>query len=200
VTHFLIKKTKTKKMKNFKRFAIVALFAISGFAASAQDTQTDNHVITVVVPSVALLDLESSTGKNFTATFVQPTPLEAGQKLNAPADNSAVWLNYSSILPASGVLSRRVDVKLSALVPGVTMSVVAGAATTGAGTKGTPTSAVTLTATDQPIINSIGSAYTATGASNGHQLTYSFSAADADYSALKAGSTAVTVTYTLVDN
>jgi hypothetical protein len=183
-----------------KRILGLAIITFLGFKASAQDTQTDNHQITVVIPNIALLDLESSVAKNFTSTFVQPTPLEAGQKITAPTSNSDVWLNYSSILPSTVVLSRRVDVKLNALIAGVDISVVAGASSTGFGTKGTPTSAVTLTTTNQPLINSIGSAYTVSGASNGHNLTYSFAAADANFANLRAASTAVTVTYTLVDN
>lgn len=189
---------------NFKKITLLTSLSISviAFMSNAQDTQTDNHQITVVVPSVALLDLETSVSKNFSATFVQTTPFEAGDKITIPAANSDIWLNYSSILAATGLgsTSRRVDVKASSLVGGVTISVVAAAATTGFGTKGTPTSAVTLTTADQPIINSIGSAYTVSGPSNGHRLTYSFSALDANYAALKAGSTVVTVTYTLADN
>ena len=183
-----------------KRILAIAVITFLSFKASAQDTGTDNHQISVVIPNIALLDLESSGTKNFTSTFVQPTPLEAGQKISAPANNNDTWLNYSSILPSTLVLSRRVDVKLNTPVPGVDISVVAGASASGSGTKGTPTSAVTLTATNQPLINSIGSAYTATGASNGHNLTYAFTAADANYGNLRAATTVVTVTYTLVDN
>ncbi len=191
-------KTKNKKMK---RILSLAFLALLGFKATAQDTQTDNHQITVVVPTVALLDLEASGGvKDFTATFVQPIPLEAGQKITSPLDNSALWLNYSSILPATVVLSRKVLVKLNAPVPGVDISVVAGTSASGFGTKGTPTSAVTLSTTDQPLINSIGSAYTVTGPSNGHNLTYSFVTADANYANLRGNSTVVIVTYTLADN
>lgn len=92
-------------------------------------------------------------------------------------------------------------VKASALVPGVDVSVVAAAATaSGKGTLGTPTAAVTLTLTDQALITGIGSAYTETGVSNGHQLTYSFTAPDVDYGSLVASNTGFIVTYTLADN
>ncbi len=56
----------------------------TSLAAAAQDNNTDNHQITVSIPNVALLDLETGGTRNFTASFVQPTPLEAGQKLSAP--------------------------------------------------------------------------------------------------------------------
>lgn len=188
-------------MKKIKNLAILSAFVILGFHATAQDTRTDNHTITIVVPNVALLDLETSVSKNFTSTFVQPTPLEAGEKVTVPTSNTDLWLNYSSIIPTT-VTSRRVDVKTDVLVPGVDIAVVAGTSATGFGTKGTPTAAVTLTTSDQPIINTIGSAYTVSGPSKGHQLTYSFTALDANYANLRAvtGGTVVTVTYTLVDN
>lgn len=189
---------------NLKKITQLIFLSISSLAfnANSQDTQTDNHQITVVIPNVALLDLETSLSKNFSAAFTQATPFEAGDKLTIPAANGDLWLNYSSILAATGLgsTSRRVDVKASALVPGVTISVVAAPSTTGFGTKGTPSASVTLTTADQPIITAIGSAYTVSGPSNGHKLTYSFAALDANYAALKAGSTVVTVTYTLADN
>lgn len=185
-------------MKNFKRLTILSALAIVSFGAKAQDTRTDNHIITIVVPDVALLDLEPTTGgKDFTSTMTQTA--EAGDKVTLPASNTNLWLNYSSIVPTTIVTARRVSVKASVLVPGMDISVVAGTSTTGFGTKGTPTSAVTLTLVDQPLINGIGSAYTVTGASKGHQLTYAFTALDANYGNLRAGSTPVTVTYTLVD-
>lgn len=188
-------------MRTTFKISLLAALAICSlqFKAFAQDTQTDNHQITVVIPNIALLDLETSVAKNFTATYVQPTPLEAGEKINTPANNTDLWLNYSSIIPTT-VTSRRVDVKASATVAGTNITVVAAAATTGAGTRGTPASTVTLTTSDQAVITGIGSAYTVTGASNGHRLTYAFSAADGDYANLRAGSATVTVTYTLVDN
>ena len=187
-------------MKKVHTLAILAISSLIATGVNAQDTSTDNHQVTVVVPNVALLDLETSVAKNFPATFTQPTPLEAGQKVSVPTNNTDLWLNYSSIIPST-VTARTVKVKASALVPGVGIAVVAATATTGGkGTLGTPTPAVTLTTADQSLITGIGSAYTESGPSKGHQLTYSFTANDADYAALRAASTAITVTYTLVDN
>ena len=185
-------------MKKIKLIVAIGFLVFLGSKASAQDTQTDNHTITVVVPNVALLDLEATT-RNFSATFVQPTPLEAGDRLTNPANNTDLWLNYSSIVAASGITSRRVQAKVSALVPGVDIAVTAGAASTGGGTRGTG-STITLTATDQNLVTAIGSAFTGSGISNGHQLTYAFTALDANYGNLRTASPVITVTYTLVDN
>ncbi len=182
-------------MKQIKIIAIVVSLMFLGSKASAQDTPTDNHTITVVVPNVALLDLEATT-RNFTSTFVQPT--EAGTKLTVPVANADLWLNYSSIIGGL-ITSRRVQVKINALVPGVDIALTAAAASTGAGTRGTG-STVTLTAIDQNLVTGIGSAYTGTGISSGHNLSYAYTALDANYGAIRAASPVVTVTYTLVDN
>ncbi|GLU56133.1 hypothetical protein Dfri01_55940 [Dyadobacter frigoris] len=163
------------------------------------DGRIDSHIITVVVPQVALLDLESSSTKDFTATFVAPT--EAGNKLDAPQDNITTWLNYSSI--QTSTTPKRVDVKAAPVITGLDIHLVAAIASAGTvGAKGTPNAGITLSTADQPLITAIGSAYTLNGANNGHQLTYSFDTVldNANYGALRSGSTAVTVTYTLVDN
>lgn len=183
-------------MQNLKKLAILSFFAALGFNASAQDKSADGHQITIVVPEVALLDIETAERKDFAATF--PTTLEAGEKIAAAEKNSSLWLNYSSILYKTE--SRHIDVRASALIPGVDITVEAGESTSGSGTLGKPTGSVILTEKDQPIITSIGSAYTNSGAKNGHQLTYSFSTPDENYAKLRAGKTAVTLTYTLADN
>ncbi|WP_221392212.1 hypothetical protein [Dyadobacter sp. NIV53] len=187
-----------KKLTNLTFTFVLTLALGSSVSLFAQDTNTDNHQITVEIPTVALLDLETAGTKNFTATFTQPTPLEAGDKLTAPALNNSLWLNYSSI--QAGTTTKRVDVNSSALVNGVDIHLVAGTSASGFGTKGTPTAGFNLTASDQTLINGIGSAYTVSGPNNGHQLTYTFAAADANYANLRSGNTTVTVTYTLADN
>ena len=175
-------------------------FAVSlGFSGSAiaqVDTHTDNHQITVVVPTVALLDLESDTPDNLTATFVAPT--EAGEKIAAPEAISTIWLNYSSI--QNGQKTKRVDVETSALVPGVDIRIQAGASGTGVGTLGQAELPFNLTVLPKKLIDGIGSAYTTSGPSKGHPLTYSFLAEDGNYADIRSGSPLVTVKYTLVEN
>lgn len=183
-------------MQNLKKVALLSMFAVLGLNASAQDKNTDGHQITVVVPEIALLDIETDARRDFEAAF--PTTKEAGEKLAAAEKNSTLWLNYSSILGARE--SRRVDVRISKPVDGVDINVVAGEVSTGAGTWGKPTGLLLLTDADQTVVEGIGSTYTNTGAKNGHQLTYSFSTPDENYAKLRAGKTDVTVTYTLADN
>ena len=179
-------------------FAAIAIAFGSTLPAFAQDDADDTHQITVVIPTVALLDLESATSKDFSATFAQPTPLEAGQKLNVPAVNNSLWLNYSSIQTLT--TPKKVTVETSAIVPGVDINVTAAVSASGAGDLGDPTaSPVKLAVAPQSLITGIGSAYTVTGPNKGHQLTYAFLAEDGNYADLRSGSTTVTVKYTLAD-
>lgn len=168
----------------------------------AQDSNTDNHTIGVTVPEVALLDIEPAASKNITMGFTAPT--EAGLPITAPADNSDLWLNVSSIVTATGGIdpSRKVSVKVDATIPGVDINVTAAAdAGNGAGTTGTvsPT-AITLTTANQDIVTGIGSCYTGTGANNGYNLTYSIAQTSTNYGNMVANSNTVTVTYTISDN
>lgn len=186
-----------------KRYTLLSfMFAatLAGFSgrAVAQDTDTDDHTITVEVPVVALLDIEAATSTNFTATFTKPASDEAGNKIVAPSANTSLWLNYTSI--QAGTTTKKVNVIADVLAPGVDIHVVAAAAAGGAGAKGTPTAGFNLSTSNQELISNIGSAYTASGPTSGHQLTYTFAAADANYANLRSGSTVVTVTYTLADN
>ncbi|NBA87315.1 hypothetical protein GVN16_16190 [Emticicia sp. CRIBPO] len=183
-------------------FALVCFIGLGLGSSFGQDTKTDNHTVSITIPEVAILDLELSTSKNLTMNFVAPT--EAGNPITAPVNNTTLWLNYSSIVEPTGVdASRTVSVKTSALIPGVDIKVTAGAdAGAGAGTKGVPVAAgVTLTTTDQNLITGVGSSWTDTGVSKGHQLTYAVSLTSAaTYSSLVSGTSTVTVTYTLSAN
>lgn len=192
-------------MKKLKFTLAVSLVAVAFSATlNAQDTNTDNHTITISVPEVALVDIEPAATKNITLGFTAPT--EAGQPLVANAANSTLWLNYSSIKSVADP-TRNVSVKLNAIIPGIDIHVTAAAATgSGGGTLGTPAAQLTLSAADQTIISGIGSAYTGNGANNGHNLTYALAPGSgpggvAVYADLQATATSVaTVTYTISDN
>ncbi|HAO07411.1 MAG TPA: hypothetical protein DCQ50_10545 [Chryseobacterium sp.] len=192
-------------MKRFKFTLALSLVAIAVSShVSAQDTNTDNHTITISVPEVALVDIEPAASKNITLGFTAPT--EAGNPIVANAANTTLWLNYSSIKSVADP-TRNVSVKLNAVIPGIDINVTAAAATgSGGGTLGTPSAQLTLSAADQTIISGIGSAYTGNGANNGHNLTYALAAGSgpggvATYADLTAAATTVaTVTYTISDN
>ncbi|MEN4758708.1 MULTISPECIES: hypothetical protein [unclassified Chryseobacterium] len=192
-------------MKKLK-FTLAMSLAAVAFSATlhAQDTNTDNHTITISIPEVALVDIEPAATKNITLGFTAPT--EAGQPIVANAANTTLWLNYSSIKSVADP-TRNVSVKLNAIIPGIDIHVTAAAATgSGGGTLGTPSAQLTLSAADQTIISGIGSAYTGNGANNGHNLTYALAPGSgpggvAVYADLQATATTVaTVTYTISDN
>lgn len=154
-----------------KLFALVALGVAFAFNTNAQDAATADHTVAIAIPEVAILDLEGTTSVSLSVV----APTEAGAAVDfSGATNSAVWVNYSSIVGTTET-ARAVAAKISAnAVPsGMLLKVTAGAdAGSGDGTMGTSAGQITLTASDQTIISGIGSSYTADGSSNGHNLTY----------------------------
>ncbi|NBA87317.1 hypothetical protein GVN16_16200 [Emticicia sp. CRIBPO] len=148
----------------------------------------------VTLPSVALLDIEpsGSVSLNFTS------PSEAGNILGSSSTNNSKWINITSAV-ASGV-TRKITARISGTAPaGVRLRVsAASVAGSGAGTRGTPGSALFLTTSDQILINGIGGGYTGTGNTNGFNLTYSLDIQT--YNLLKSGAYTFSVVYTLADN
>ena len=154
-----------------KLFALAALGVVFAINANAQDDADDNHTVAISIPEVAILDLEGSTSVSLSVD----APTEAGEAVDfSNATNNDVWVNYSSIVGTSET-SRTVAAKISsnAVPSGMLLKVTAGSdAGNGDGTMGTSSGTVTLTSSDQTVITGIGSAYTADGSTNGHQLTY----------------------------
>lgn len=193
-----------------KKIIVFGVFCMAlNFVSFSQDTNTDNHTLTVTVPEVALLDLEAAGSKNFGLTFTGPKLAglaEAGLRIANPLPNATIWINYSSIVTASGPdVSRDVNVTSSIGAPGgVNLTATAAPTSVGAGggVTGTGISNVTIDNTVQPIVTGIGSCYTGNGPTNGHLLTYNASvqSGSANYSLLVAGVTPMIITYTLTDN
>jgi hypothetical protein len=159
----------------------------------AQDTYEAGEAITYDLPAMRILDLEGTAPS---LTLVAPD--EAGTAI-ADATSNSSWINYTSIIES--LATNKVTVALTGTVPaGTTLKVVAAAqAGTGDGTFGSPTEAVTLSTTPADLITAIGSCYTGTGNTNGHQLTYTWSVDDADYASVVAASgTDITATYTII--
>jgi hypothetical protein len=200
-------------MKLQKLF-FAAVIVLSANAALAQDGKIASHSVNISIPEIALLDLEDGTsaqdGSQQTVgqiTLVGEMPVEAGDKMTFGdlATNNDIWMNYSSIV--SGTSSRNVSVKISsgAVPTGLKLTVEAGAATTGAGTWGGVTGALTLVDENQAaqdIVETIGSVYTESGKDKGHNLTYKLNLADdtTTYGSLRFDTTtALVITYTLSD-
>ncbi|MDZ7846717.1 MAG: hypothetical protein U5L96_08075 [Owenweeksia sp.] len=192
-------------MKRMNMFYTVALAATFSIALNAQDDNDDVHDIVVSVPEVALVDIEASGGTSINLGPAAPT--EAGLPLDfSGQSNSDLWLNYSSIKSTANDPTRDITALISGgtLPSGMSLDVTAAAdAGNGDGAMGSSAGAVTLSASNQNVITGIGSAYTADGVSNGHNLTYALalSGAAGAYAALDAdNANTVQITYTITDN
>lgn len=186
-------------MKNLAVITLTAIFLTTAINIFADDTNNGSHSISINIPEVALLDLEG--GSSISLAPSAPTEAGAAFDFSSATDNS-IWVNYSSVVAAGK--SRTVTVAItSGTVPtGMLLNVTAGGyAGNGKGNLGTASPAVTLTSSAKNIITGIGSCYTETGASKGHNLAYSLVLDSADdYDGLVQGSTSITVTYTLTDD
>lgn len=176
-----------------KLSAIILLVGLSvGFA---QDSNSDNHKVSIVIPQIALLDIEPEASKDISIEMTAPT--EAGETLSDKTDDN-LWLNVTSIV-ASGA-TRDISVKIDAPVSGLDLKVVSAAYSgSGFGSWGTPQPEVTLSTSDQTLVSGIKSGYTFNGDGNGFNLTYTATPkATSDFGDLVSTTgTDITVTYTL---
>lgn len=193
-------------MKNVNKFLFALALGAISFGANAQDDADDFHTVAVGVPEVFIVDLEVASGsKNITVGPAQASPAEAGAALDfTNSTDNSLWLNYSSIVE-NVTTTRNVTaaITVGTLPTGVTVAVFAGAdAGSGDGNVGTTAGSVTLSGTAQNVVTGIGSCYTGTGATSGHNLTYTvaLAAGAGSYGTLFTdNNTTLTVTYTITD-
>lgn len=180
------------------KILFAALIIFTSTNTFAQDTETDSHNVTITIPEIALLDLESNTAKNI--TLIGEHSGEAGDPLDfSNATDDSIWLNYSSIVGSNKTRSVSVEITNGSVPEGLQLNVEASISATGNGDLGTPGDSITLSGTAQDLITGVGSAYTETGDEKGHKLTYTLSQ-NGDYGDLEIGSgTTLTITYTLSD-
>ena len=184
-------------------FAAVLVVATST-SMFAQDKNEDSHTLTLGIPEVALLDIESVSSNAISLKATAPT--EAGEKVTFNQTNSDLWINYSSIV--GGKSSRNVTVQITEgdVPSGIDLTVIANKYVgVGEGTMGNvEEDAIVLNSKKATnIIEGIGSAYTGNGVKQGHNLTYKIAQSnDKDaYANLNFNeSTTLTITYTLTDN
>lgn len=181
------------------------LFIGGAFQANAQDDLDDVHNMSIGVPTVAILDLESAQGT--TITLGPSVPNEAGQPLQFNGQsNNGIWLNYSSIKSTTSNPTRDISVEVNngPLPSGINLQVQASNYTgNGDGDHGNAGGSINLSTTPQNLITGIGSCYTGDGVNNGHNLTYTLnlSGASGSYASLDADdSNTISVTYTISDN
>ncbi len=175
---------------------VIAVLIVS-MSIAYSDGLTDNHKVTIIIPEIALLDIEPQASKDITVTMTAPT--EAGNPLASSTDKN-LWLNVTSIV-ATGK-TRNISVKINAPLAGLNLKVASAAyAGSGFGSWGTPQPQLTLTASDQTLVSGLKSGFTANGANNGYNLTYTAEpVASNDFGDIvsSAGSE-ITVTYTLTE-
>ncbi len=135
----------------------------------SQDKPYDNHSVTIVVPKVAMLDIESTASKNIALTLSAPS--EAGEIAQKSIDDDRIWLNVTSVVENGQ--TRDISVKVDEPVPGVDIKVVSDSFSgAGFGSWGTPQEEVTLSSFDQILVSGIKSGESGEGVNNGFNLKY----------------------------
>ncbi|WP_247234439.1 hypothetical protein [Telluribacter sp. SYSU D00476] len=182
---------------------LLIVVQLVGAQAMAQDHNTSSHSFSIVIPEVAILDIESSSSPSISLQAKAPT--QAGDALTFGQSNRDLWINYSSIVGAATRTSRKVTAQIASgtMPDGVSINLVATTSTgAGGGKLGVPVSGgILLNTTAQDLIVGIGSSYTGNGPGNGHQLIYTFQSSSPDaYQRLRFDqSTTVGVLYTITD-
>lgn len=179
-------------MKSLKIVSIALL--VLGMTVAFADSNSDNHKVSIVIPQIALLDIEPEASKDISLELDAPT--EAGDPLAEETDNN-LWLNVTSIV-SSGA-TRDISVKVDAALTGIDLKVVSAAYSgAGFGSFGTPQPEVTLSTSDQALVSGLKSGYTVDGDGNGFNLTYTATPNDSEFGDLVSTTgTDITVTYTL---
>lgn len=187
---------------------IAASLFITGFVFATvegdSDQGTATHSVSIEIPTVALVDVESEDGGEAGVINLSPNveSLEAGEAVNfGSAINKKLWLNYTSVVDAGDNAERQITVALDDadnLPNGVSLLVSAGSISSGKGKKGsTVEGKVTIGTTAQNLVTGIGSCYTESGSGKGHQLTYELDMNENEYANLVAKDYEVQITYTI---
>lgn len=196
-----------------KKIWIVAAATSLAFSVSAQDSGVETQAIGVVIDAHALVDVVDD---EIVFDFSADDPVEAGSAFILGANkNQSTTLNYSLMLSNGGVSDGTISVRINDMNEGMHMTLLADGTYTGTldqakyGNLGTVApnfdatqgaNPVILTATDQVLIENIGSSYTGNGAGNGYLLQYTahindYSQLDADNGSQDMG----TITYTIAE-
>ncbi len=177
-----------------QKLVFIAFLAIS-CTVFGQDGATASHSLAFTIPNVAMVDVE---GANSISLSLQ-SPTEAGQGLGNSGTNNTLWLNYSSTTHPSSTNS--VKVRMEASLPGLDLKITASAdVNEGEGETGSPSSTLTLSTSEQNLINSIGTCYTGDGTGKGHNLTYVLEAKNYSLIEYNSSPNSITIIYTISNN
>ena len=176
---------------------IMIFILLLSIGPSLQGQQSARHPICLVLPEIAIVDIEPN---NLAINLQFDAPLEGGNAISANGKDQSKWLNYTSAISRTGS-NRIITAQIaSGVIPegvalGLTASDYEG---NGKGTHGQSSGQIFLSSAPKTIIDNIGRAFTGNGTGNGHQLTYSLSISD--YKKLDASAdTEVMVIFTITE-
>ena len=172
--------------------AILGLVAAAGFAQTA----TDNHTVTITIATIAAMELENGVNINFSTV----APVLPGDPVGPPVGTPQTGADRLYYTALNAGLTRHITVETDVAIPAGTRLNVVPAVNAGAGTAvGTILFSNAGATAPTDLVTAIGSVATGrVSGTSGTGLTYNFWVFDA--SALVAGVTVVTVTYTLTDD
>lgn len=147
---------------------VITIICLIGTLLFAGDSNLTSHKIKIIVPEVALMDIEAQSSKNISLLFT--SPIEAGDPITSNSDNS-LWLNVTSIVTKGE--SRNITVKINETIPGLDIKVTPNSYQgTGYGYFGTPSAQLKLNTVEQILIHGITSGVTDNSYDNGYNLKY----------------------------
>jgi hypothetical protein len=181
------------RIHNIIRFSLVIIF-ISGTLLISRDNSGASHTVTIVIPKIALLEIESVPSSDITLTMASPS--EAQASILSNIDNN-LQLNVTSFFGSGN--TRDISAKIESPINGLDLKVVSEAHSgSGFGSWGVPQSELILTTADQTLVSGIKSEYKVDGANNGFNLKYTVISNNIMYAELASSSeNNITVTYTL---
>lgn len=178
-------------MKQNAKLFLLFIAMSAYFEAIGQSVVTETVTITVEEVSMIRIYPSTTISLNLLASV-------AGESMS-PKTHSGTYLQLTSIAPAYE--NRRITALITyGQVPaGTLLKLTPSMSTSGAGTRGSVSSTITLNrSNNQQIISGIGSTYTGTASSNGYRLNYSWEVDPANYASLQATSAvSLLVTYTI---
>ncbi len=188
-------------MNSMKTILLVLIY--TGFSAIvySQDNSS-NHKINIEIPDVALLGLVSTNPGSVNVNSLSPNEAGNSVHFSENAQNSGIWINYSSINRDKNHQRKVIAMIQGELPNGISLFVEATDADgTGKGKLGDPTGVIALSNQPKDVITGIGSSYTGKGINNGHLLNYKLQLDESaeNYALLSHGQSSVNVIYTLTD-
>jgi hypothetical protein len=196
-------KTSVLKLKSLKNYVLFFSFISISVVSFSQDNNYASHSLTVDIPEVAIIDLESSPVHRLRLHQVHLQ--KRVYRLILKSVDKSIWINYSSVVGSITEPSRDITVQIieGSVPDGVQVTLTSSEdAGKGEGELGTPIAeTLVLDKTPQSLIKNIGSAFTGNGVYSGHNVTYRLKKKDGEFGKLDFDQdNTVIISYTLTDN